>query len=474
VLTVWESIAREIEDFTARIRTLPVLRLVPPRAVREEVESTFDLAAPVPLDDLTRKVAALFRAHSVQVTHPRYFGLFNPSVSEAGIVGDTLAAVYNAQLATWSHSPAANELERLTLRHLTRRLGLDPDSTIANFTSGGLEANMSAVLAALAHRFPLFAEDGASAIGARPVIYVTSESHHSFLKIARMIGLGAKAVCEATTTSGFAFDVTALRERIHDDMARGRCALMIVGTAGTTGGGIVDPLPALADIARESNAWFHVDAAWGGAAVMAPRLRPALAGIERADSVTWDAHKWMSAPMGAGMFFCRHAEAVHRAFDAAASYMPSDAGAETVDAYNTTVQWSRRAIGLKVFMSLAERGEDAFARQIDHHAHMGDRLRSKLAAAGWIVVNETVLPVICFTHDDIRSGRVSTGRILNTIYTRGNVWISDVVLGRQERVLRACITSFRTEDEDLDYLIEELDLARRLDKASLAQGPSHV
>jgi glutamate/tyrosine decarboxylase-like PLP-dependent enzyme len=424
------------------------------------VDASFDFATPVPLADLTRRIVAFLKANTVHVTHPRYFGLFNPTVSEAGIVADTLAALFNPQLATWSHAPAANELERFTLRYLARMLGLDPDATFANFTSGGLEANMSAVLVALAHRFPVWAEGGVRALEATPVIYLTGESHHSFLKIARMTGLGTNALCEVSTTPDFRFDVSVLRQRVRHDAATGRCPFMIVGTAGTTGGGTTDPLAGLAEVAEQSGTWFHVDAAWGGAAALVPRLRPVLDGIERADSVTWDAHKWLSVPMGAGMFFCRHPDAVRRAFDVSTSYMPSSAGAQTADPYMTTVQWSRRAIGLKVFMSLADRGREGISEQINHQARMGDVLRSKLIEAGWIIVNETVLPLVCFTHADIRSGRRTTPEILETIYARGNAWVSDVVLGGRERVLRACITSFRTNEQDLDSLINELEFAR--------------
>ena len=457
---IWDDVSREIQDFTAGIRRHPVSTPADPQMVQREIESTFDLATPIPLPELTQKVVALLRSYTVQVTHPRYFGLFNPSVSEAGIVADTLAALYNLQLAAWSHAPAANELERLTLAHLGRALGFEPAATFANFTTGGLESNLSAILAALAHRFPDVAVKGTSTLTARPVIYVTSESHHSFLKVARMSGLGTDVLCEVPTTSRFALDASMLTDRIRRDTDAGRCPFMIVGTAGTTGGGVVDPLPALADIAAECRAWFHVDAAWGGAAALVSRLRAALDGIERADSVTWDAHKWLSVPMGAGMFFCRHPSAVRAAFDVSTSYMPSATGVETVDPYMTTVQWSRRAIGLKVFMSLAERGRDGFAEQIDRQARMGDLLRAKLSAAGWAIANDTPLPLICFTHEDIRSKRLTTGDILKTIYSRGRVWISDVVLGRNERVLRACITSFRTEEADLDDLIRELEFAR--------------
>lgn len=460
-MKVWQTLEREIEDLSSNIRNLPVISSVSPRELRDEVKSAFSFEEPIALDELTRSVARLFRASHVQVTHPRYFGLFNPSVRDAGIAADTLAALYNPQLATWTHSPAASELERVTLRHFIKALGLPLDTTFANFTTGGQEANMSAVLAALADRFPDAAVSGLSAVG-DPVIYVTSESHHSFVKIARMSGLGTRALCQVPVTDTFTFDVNALRRQIEADQKAGRRPFMIVGTAGTTGGGIVDPLVALAAIAAELNIWFHVDAAWGGAAALVPRLRHALDGIERADSITWDAHKWLSVPMGAGMFFCRAPEAVRRAFDVSTSYMPQGAGLDTVDPYVATMQWSRRAIGLKVFMTLAEQGADGFAEMIDGQARMGDRLRTLLSDAGWIIVNDTMLPLVCFTHEDIRADRATIADVLHAIYARGRVWISEVVLRGKERVFRACITSFQTEEQDLTCLIDELETARKL------------
>jgi len=459
-MTIWQQVGQEIEDFLRDVRSLPVSSSVAPRVVRQAVESGFDFVEPIPLPDLTRQLIGLLRQYSVHVTHPRYFGLFNPSISAASIVADTLVALYNPQLATWSHSPAANEIERVTLRYFAHALGFDADNSSANFTTGGLEANLSAVVVALTHRFPSYDRGGVRSLEARPSIYVSSESHHSLEKICRIVGLGADTLRDVPTKTTLAMDTQALRDLINLDIRTGRCPFLIVGTAGSTGAGIVDPLSELADIAAASNVWFHVDAAWGGAAVLVPRLRPALRGIERADSVTWDAHKWLSVPMGAGMFFCRHAHAARRAFDVSASYMPSGAGEETADQYRTTLQWSRRAIGLKLFMCLAERGRSGLVERIDHQARLGDTLRTKLRNAGWIVVNDTMLPLVCFTHEDIRSNRCTTDDMVKSIQARGVVWLSDVVLARREKVLRTCITSFRTDEDDLDVLVGELERGR--------------
>ncbi|MBK6315081.1 MAG: aminotransferase class V-fold PLP-dependent enzyme [Blastocatellia bacterium] len=461
---VWDAVAAEIADFPQAVRDLPVTPDCTVDTLRSWLAAEYSFAAPVPLDRLATDVIEHLRAGIVQVTSPRYFGLFNPSVREAGVVADTLVALYNPQLAAYSHAPAECEMERHTLRHLAGLLGFDPDATHATFTSGGAESNLSAVLTALAHLCPEAAEAGVASLGRRPAIYLSAEGHHSFVKAARMTGLGTGALRLVPTTGRLALDAMALDAQMRADAQAGWHPLLVIGTAGTTSAGVVDPLSSLADVAAAHGAWFHVDAAWGGSAALSPRLRPVLAGISRADSVTWDAHKWLSVPMGAGMFFCRHREAVERAFGVSTSYMPGALGADTPDPYATTAQWSRRAIGLKVFMALAELGTAGCGALIEQQAEMGELLRARLREAGWLVVNDTPLPVVCFTNADIRTGRFTTGDVVRAISERRRVWISDVVLGQDatgnpatgERVLRACITSFRTDAGDVECLVEEL------------------
>ena len=456
---VWQRVIAEIEAFREGIRELPVSRTAEPHALRSDLAARYDLDRPVPLDVLVADVCHLLRTRSVHVTHPRYFGLFNPSVRLAGIIGDALAALYNPQLAVWSHAPAAQELERLVLRRFTEALGLDIETTLSNFTTGGAEANLSAVLAALAHAFPEAGRQGVGAIRARPVIYLSEDSHHSFVKIARMTGLGTDVLRTVPTTRSFAMDADALAERVRGDVAAGYRPFMIVATAGTTATGAIDPLMRVAEVARQYGAWFHVDAAWGGSAVLSPRLRGALAGIERADSVTWDAHKWLSVPMGAGMFFCRHADAIRRAFDITTSYMPAET-AQVDDLYRTSVQWSRRAIGLKVFLSVAELALPGYGELVDRMARMGGRLRERLREAGWIIANDTPLPVVCFTHPAVERGDATVEGILALLHERGRVWVSQVTPAGGPTLLRACITSYVTDETDLECLVEELEVAR--------------
>ena len=461
-MTAWTQLINEIEGFTHEIRSLSVCQKVTPAEIRSELEQRYTFDKPIPLEKLTEDVSRLFRKWNLHVTHPRYFGLFNPSVRQAGIVADALVALYNPQLAVWSHAPVANEIEKLTLRILTKALGFNPATTLANFTSGGAEANFSAVLAALIQRFPGMADSGLANLDSRPIIYSTGESHHSFVKISKMTGLGTHALHEIPTDRNFTMNVEALESQIEKDRKSGCYPLMVVGTAGTTGGGVVDPLVQMAEVASRSHLWFHVDAAWGGSAVLSDRLRPVLDGIERADSVTWDAHKWLSVPMGAGMFFCRHPEAVKQVFAISTSYMPEETDDNTVDPYAATAQWSRRMMGLKVFMALAEIGIEGYGKLIERQVDLGAQLRYRLQERGWLIRNNTQLPVICFSHPDIQNGKISTATIIDCLHERGRVWISDVILGGRERVLRACITSFRSNESDIECLIEELEYARRM------------
>jgi aromatic-L-amino-acid/L-tryptophan decarboxylase len=456
---VWMQLGGEILSFREEVRDLPVVPRVTPAAMRRAVE-WIPLEEGVPLPELLEAVTGLLRGGTVHVTSPRYFGLFNPTVLEGGLLGDAMAALYNLQLAVWSHAPAASELERRALEQYREALGL-PAGSHANFTQGGAEANLTAVLAALARGAPEWCAGGVAALEGRAALYLSDESHHSFVKVARMTGLGMGALREIPTTDRFVMDPAALETRMREDRAAGFFPLMVVGTAGTTSTGAVDPLPELGRIAREAGAWFHVDAAWGGAATLSPELRPALAGIEEADSVTWDAHKWLSVPMGAGMFFCRHPESVARAFSLQASYMPPAAGGGAVDPWISTTQWSRRSIGLKVFMALAQVGVRGYARIIAHQAAMADLLRSRLREKGWMVVNDTPLPVVCFTHPALRGRDGATAAAVREIHARGRVWISEVRPGGGEPLLRACITSYQTEPSDLEVLLEELEVATR-------------
>src|SRR2546426_4014151 len=372
----FDQIRNVVAKLESDIASGPIVPVVTPQEIRSYLASHYDFTKPLALDDVVADVEQMLRTWQVQVTHPRYFGLFNPSVTLASIIADTLVAMYNPQLATWRTSPAANEIERHTLAWLSGKFGL-PANAIASFTSGGAEANLSAVIVALTRAFPDYGEGGLRCLSAQPTIYVTGGAHHSFNKIAHMTGLGRRALRTVATDRDLKMDLDDLARRVGEDRKAGFAPFMVVGTVGTTAAGAIDPLSELARFCRSEELWFHVDAAWGGAAIISPVLRGHLAGIDAADSITCDAHKWFSVPMAAGMFFCRHPDVVGAAFRAQTSYMPGKTAGPVVDPYTTSMQWSRRFIGLKLFLALAHHGESGYIEMIEHQARMGDVLRSE-------------------------------------------------------------------------------------------------
>jgi glutamate/tyrosine decarboxylase-like PLP-dependent enzyme len=435
------------------VRERPVVPTLSEQELAARLEA-YDFERPRTLEEMVEEMADLLERGSLHATHPRYFGLFVPGVREAGVVGDALAAVYNSQLGSWWHGPAAAHVERRTLEFFRARIGL-PTSAFACFTTGGSEANLTAVLAALAARFPRHPEEGLA--GARAVFYVSDQAHDSFVKIARTAGLGARAVRRVQSDAGQRLDVDILESMIATDRAGGEAPFLVVATVGATATGAVDPLARIADLCAREGLWMHADAAWGGIALLSKSLQPCVSGIERADSVTWDAHKALPVPMGAGMFFVRDRRYTEAMFSVHTAYVP-DSQPGTLDAYQQTIQWSRRFIGLKVFLTLAELGREGVERIIDGQAAMADLLRRELRAEGWAIMNETQLPVVCFRDADPSPSR--TTALVRSVVGEGKVWISEVRLPDERRWLRACITHADVGPTDVRALVEALGRAR--------------
>ena len=428
----------------------PIVPHVAAGEIRSYLSSRYDFKKTVSLEEIVADVEHMLGTWQVQVTHPRYFGLFNPSVTLASVIADTLVAMYNSQLANWRTSPAGNEIERHTLGWLTEKFGMPPE-TIATFTSGGTEANLSAIVVALTRAFPDYGEHGLRQLSAAPTIYVTKEAHNGYNKIAHITGLGRKALRIVATDQDLKLDLGDLERQVAEDRRNGFAPFMVVGTAGTTAAGIIDPLQEIARFCREEDLWFHVDAAWGGAAILSPTLRHHLAGIESADSITCDAHKWFSVPMGCGMFFCRYPDLVAEAFRADVTYMPKKTDTTVVDPLMNSVQWSRRFIGLKLFMAIAQHGESGQADMIEHQTRMAQVLRQALTGSGWQIVNSTPLPLICFT----RKGLIIS-EFLASLRDRQIAWMSEALLN-DTPVVRACITSFRTTEADIHWVVGEMN-----------------
>jgi glutamate/tyrosine decarboxylase-like PLP-dependent enzyme len=468
---LWQALIQAIEDYARRIADHRVTPTLDPAALRRQL-GPFDFEKPLdPLEALHVAVRGLWE-DQVHTPHPRYFGLFNPAPTTMGIAADTLVAAFNPQLAAWSHSPLASEIEQHLVRAIGGRFGYDAHHCDGTFTSGGAEANHTALLTALTHRFPAFARQGLRSLDRQPVFYISSEGHHSFQKAAKLCGLGTESVREVPIDHDWRMDLSRLKAQLAMDRERNLAPFLLVATAGTTTAGVIDPLPRLAEIAEQEKLWYHVDAAWGGAAILVPELRSTLLGIERADSITFDAHKWLSVPMAAGMYLTRHPDILTQTFGMDTGYMPREAkGMPVHDPYSHSMQWSRRFIGLKVFLSLAVAGWEGYRAALAHQTAMGNELRRKLVESGWRVVNQTPLPTVCFVDGRSITGSGKRGAgsegdqkefleaVARQILNEGKAWISTAHVAG-ETVLRACVTNYLTQADDVRALVQALNEAR--------------
>lgn len=454
-----EYLIPELEHFYQETGSLRASPRLDPLKVIQAVRA-FDLEHPVEGQKALRAVMEGMTAHAVHTPHPMYFGLYNPRANFAGILADLITAVLNPQLAAWSHSPYANEVEKYLVELFGLRFGYPKDRIDGVFAGGGAEANFTALLCALNHAFPRLGELGLQGIGESPVIYCSEETHHSILKGARMAGLGSGCVRMIPVKRNFKMDVDQLRLRLKTDRESGKKPFMVVATAGTTGTGTIDELEIIGQLCREHALWFHVDAAYGGAVVTNPVFRHWIRGTELSHSLIMDLHKWFSVPMAASMLITRDPEILHHTFRIKTDYMPGDArNLSVTDPFSHSFQWSRRFSGLKLYLSLLMFGMEGYAEVIGQQVETGNILRGLLKASGWRILNDTPLPVVCFTDHTSGGDHGFSRYICDAIVASGAAWISVYQTGGLE-MLRACITNYNTGKEQVEHLVGLLGHAR--------------
>jgi glutamate/tyrosine decarboxylase-like PLP-dependent enzyme len=435
LLTAWLAEARE------RVSQGPVAPTIDLASLRREL-AQYDFSAPVPLAPLLGWTIARLERGVVHMTHPRYLGLFNPAPSFPAQCADRIVAAFNPQLASATTAPAAVEIEAHVIAAVARRAGMGREAG-GHFTSGGSEANYTAMICALTRGEQAFATLGARAFAGQPVFYVSQDSHLAWIKIAHQAGIGRAAARLVPTDGAGRMSPAALAAAIRSDQAQGAIPFMAVATAGTTNAGMIDPLVRCAQIARDHGLWYHVDAAWGGAMIASARLRGVLEGMGEADSITIDAHKWFATTMGCGMFLTAHPRILSDAFTVTASYMPSHAPMR--DPYVTTAQWSRRFLGLRLFLSLAASGWSGYAAHVERAVDLARLLAQQVAALGWSVVNTPDVAVVCMIPPE---GAAAVRDLVRAVVGSGGAWVSAAMFEGRE-VVRACITHGQTTPADV-------------------------
>ena len=412
------------------------------------------------LDEICREMVD----KGFHVPSANYFGLMNPTPTYIGVLAEALVAALNPQLATMARSQLASKIERETVRWIGERIfcpggmprsGVEFDGT---FTSGGNEANFSALALALAAHFPSAIEDGVASIGARPLVYASAESHHSVDKSAGLLGIGRTAVRRVAVDERLRMRLDALEAAVKQDIAAGHKPFCVVATAGTTNSGAVDELPPLADFCEKNGLWLHVDGAYGAAAAFSDKHRDLVRGLERADSVTIDPHKWLAMPFAAGVVVTRRPETLQRAFAVAAPYMPRAQGARLADNCKISTQWSRRMNSLKLWLTLRVHGRQAYEE------HFERQLWLARGFADWVrrsehyeLALEPELAIVNFRVKGTANEEQAAANeaVVDAVTRDGSRWISVTQAGGRS-VIRMMVISYLTGEHNLRELQEAL------------------
>ena len=440
-----------------RMGELPVA----PMATAGDVAAEMSLPipeAPLSPDEIAALLRPLVFEHSALCGHPGFLAYISGSGTVPGAAADLLAAGLNPNVGGWSLSAGATELELHLMRWMAGRFGL-PAGAGGLMTSGGAASNFTALKAARDARAPgNVRADGIDGLGL--VLYASQEAHATIAEAADMMGMGERAVRSIPTDEGFRMRAGELERAIADDLAAGMRPFCVVATAGTTATGAIDPLRAIAGICERHGLWLHVDAAYGGAAAFSPQLRPLLDGIERADSISFDPHKWLYTPQPSACLLARDPRTLRAAFSIDAAYVREDAelSGRGVNIGELGPQWSRAFIALKVWMSLAAHGTEAYARRIAHDVelarYLDDRVREHPDLESMCPVT---LSIACFRYapggvDDATLDALNE-RLMIEIRRDGRTFPSNAVLGGRYS-LRACFVNHRTEAGVVDDLVD--------------------
>jgi glutamate/tyrosine decarboxylase-like PLP-dependent enzyme len=423
------------------------------------------------LDDLCKEMID----KGFHIPAANYFGLMNPTPTYMAVLADTLVSALNPQLASLARSQFASTLEAETIGWIASRFGwhkpagdtpVPPDAILCDgtFTSGGNEANFTALALAIAHHFPNAVEDGIAAIGARPVFYASAEAHHSLEKSAGLLGLGRKALRRIPVNDDLRLDTARLILQIEADYSCGFAPFCIVATAGTTSSGAIDDLNAVASIAQRYGLWLHVDGAYGAAAAFSDQYRGLLSGIERADSITIDPHKWLSMPFAAGVILTRQPPMLERTFSIASPYMPSLARPTMIDNFKISAQWSRRMNSLKLWLTLRVHGRRAYQEMIERQMQLATMMREWFEGSEYFeLAAPQTLPILNFrlcgiSKDDAAQTEAAHQRFIDEFNRDGRYWISRTHV-RGKSVLRMMIISYLSTAEHVVGLQQALHAA---------------
>jgi aromatic-L-amino-acid decarboxylase len=400
--------------------------------------------------------AAQILDESIAQPRPRYFAFVGSSGLPIGVVADALASCFDANLAVYAG--AASAIEEQAVRWVGELVGYPVGG--GAFTSGGTISNLTALAAARERAMPGTRAEGMA--GRRPAVYCSEEAHYSVVRAAELLGIGAANVRPIGLDAQRRMRTDALADTLDRDRAAGITPVAVVASAGTTLTGAVDPLGELADLCGDREVWLHVDGAYGLPAAGLPEMSGLFAGLERADSASLDAHKWLYLPKACGVILVRRREDLHLSFAHDEGYLPHER--DEPHAVDVTLEYSRPFRALKLWLAFRAHGAEAFRRAVRRNLRQSQLLHDLIGRHDDLEsLGPPQLSIVPFRH--VPAGVVDldahNARLAVELQRDARVYVAPAAIDGRV-YLRPCIVNFRTSDEDVAALV---DIAREVGNA---------
>ncbi len=396
--------------------------------------------------------AALALDQSIAQPRPRYFAFIGSSGLEIGVIADVLAACFDINLAVWAG--AASEVEIQAVRWAGEFVGFPGEA--GSFTSGGTTSNLTALMAARERALPGSRRAGIAE--ARLGLYCSAEVHYSVVRAAELLGIGSEGVRALPIDARRRLRPEAVAAALEADLADGIVPIAVVATAGTTLTGAVDPIDALADICAERSVWLHVDGAYGLPAARVPAVEHLFRGVERADSISIDAHKWLYLPKACSVVLVRRRADLQAALGHEEDYLPHDR--DELHAADITLEYSRPFRALKLWLALRVHGAAAFRAAIEQNLDQARLLYARLVASPTLepLPHEPQLSVVPFRHvpAGVEDLDAHNAELVRRLQEGGEFWVAPARIDGRVFV-RPCLVNFRTSDEDVLAFVEHVE-----------------